>query len=343
MESKINIPIPEEVAAYLSGYADLSAMGSKIVSTAETSEITLSPAVTACINLERINNIRYINKFFEHINQQLENESIFIGCVETLSARQARKKIGKVPILGNIHFLVEFIFLRASPKIFGLKKIYFSITKGKKRLLSKAETLGRLVCCGFDIVDYHSINGILYFVVKKVREPKYDMNPSYGLLYKMPRIGKGGKMIGVYKLRTMHPYAEYLQDYVVRENGYNACGKPAADFRLTPWGKFLRKYWLDELPQLLNLLKGELKLVGVRPVSKSYFQDIPEDLKELRLTQRPGCIPPYVALNVNGDVSSVQQAEMHYLHEKSHHPYKTDTVYLMRAIFNILIKRKRSA
>lgn len=343
MQREIHTQIPEEVAGYLSEFADISATGSTVISTAETSEILLSPDVDTCINLERINNIRYINKFFEHINQQLKNDSIFIGCVETLSARKARKKIGRVPVLGNIHFLIEFIFLRASPKIFLLKKVYFSITKGKKRLLSKAETLGRLVSCGFDIVDYHSINGILYFVVKKVREPQYDMNPSYGLLYKMPRIGKGGKIIGVYKFRTMHPYAEYLQDYVVRKNGYNESGKPAADFRLTPWGKFLRKYWLDELPQVLNLLKGELKLVGVRPVSTSYFKDIPEELQELRLNQRPGCIPPYVALNVSGDVSSVQQAEMHYLHEKSHHPYKTDTVYLVRAIFNILIKRKRSA
>jgi lipopolysaccharide/colanic/teichoic acid biosynthesis glycosyltransferase len=343
MESKVHISISDEVAAYLSGFIDLPAVRNTVLFTSEISGITLPAAAKTCINLEIINNIRYINKFFEHVNQQLENENIFIGCVETLSARRARKKIAHIPVLGNINFLIEFIFLRAFPKIFLCKKIYFYITKGKKRLLSKAETLGRLVCCGFDIVDYHSINGILYFVVKKVREPKYDMHPSYGLLYKMPRIGKGGKIIGVYKFRTMHPYAEYLQDYIVRENGYNASGKPAADFRLTPWGKFFRKYWLDELPQLLNVLKGELKLVGVRPVSKSYFQDIPEDLKELRLNQRPGCIPPYVSLNANGDVSSVQQAEMRYLCEKSHHPFKTDTVYLAKAIFNILVKRKRSA
>ena len=103
--------------------------------------------------------------------------------------------------------------------------------------MSKAETLGRLVCCGFDIVDYQSFNGLLYFVAEKRNEPKYDMSPSYGPLYKMPRLGKKGKTIGIYKLRTMHPYAEYLQDYMLRTYGYGPNGKPANDFRLTPLGQ----------------------------------------------------------------------------------------------------------
>jgi len=105
------------------------------------------------------------------------------------------------------------------------------------------------------------------------------MDPSYGPIYRMPRIGKNGKIIKVFKFRTMHPYAEYLQDYVLGINGYATSGKPANDFRLTPWGKVMRKYWLDELPQLLNVLLGQLKIVGVRPVSQRYFDDIPKDLQ----------------------------------------------------------------
>ena len=86
------------------------------------------------------------------------------------------------------------------PKLPVLKKIYFSITQGKDRLLSKAEALGRLVCCGFDIIDYKKNDGIYYFAAKKVKQPAYDMNPSYGPLFKMRRVGKNGKIIGVYKL-----------------------------------------------------------------------------------------------------------------------------------------------
>ena len=110
-----------------------------------------------------------------------------------------------------------------------------------------------------------------------------------------------------------------------------------------PYGKILRRYWLDEVPQLINLLKGDLKLVGCRPVSQRYFQDIPKEIQELRLTQKPGCIPPYVALNRMGSVDSVLEAEKEYLHEKLAHPYTTDIKYFFKAIYNILIKQKRSA
>ena len=117
----------------------------------------------------------------------------------------------------------------------------------------------------------------------------------------------------------------------------------ANDFRLVPWGKFLRKYWLDELPQLINLFKGELKLVGCRPVSQRYFEDIPKDIQELRLNQKPGCIPPYVALNRKSSLYSVLDAEKEYLETKIKNPYFTDTKYFFKAIYNILFKGKRSA
>jgi lipopolysaccharide/colanic/teichoic acid biosynthesis glycosyltransferase len=295
------------------------------------------------INLSKVNNIRYINKFFEQVNSRLKNGDVFICCSETIQARKERHRIGTIPVVKNIYFAFEFIFMRVFPKVWGLKKLYFAITRGRNRLISKAETLGRLVSCGFEIVDYQSVNGLLYVVSKKVKEPLFDMNPSYGLLYKMPRLGKHGKIIGVYKFRTMHPYAEYLQDYILKVHGYAKSGKPANDFRLTPWGKYLRRYWLDELPQLINLLKGDLKLVGVRPIGSRYAEDIPKDLLELRLSQKPGCIPPYVALNMKGSVSDVLEAERIYLHEKRRRPYTTDTRYFFKAIFNIIFKRKRSA
>ena len=52
----------------------------------------------------------------------------------------------------------------------------------------------------------------------------------------------------------MHPYSEYLQDYILKLNGYSETGKPANDFRLVPYGKFLRRYWIDELPQLYKFI-----------------------------------------------------------------------------------------
>jgi len=295
------------------------------------------------ILLNKVNNFRQINKQFEEVNCKLSNGGFLLGSFETFKCRADSKAINKIPLLGTIYCGLNFIINRVIPKLPYLKKAYFFVTKGKDRLVSKAEVLGRLVSCGFEIVDYESIGDLNYFAAKKVKEPSYDMNPSYGPLFKMQRVGKNGKIIGVYKLRTMHPYSEYLQDYVLKINGYAESGKPANDFRLVPWGKSLRRFWIDELPQLINVVKGELKLVGVRPVSQRYFQDIPEDIQKLRLTQKPGCIPPYVALNRKGSVESVLQAEKEYLEEKIKNPYFTDTKYFFKAIYNIVFKNKRSA
>jgi lipopolysaccharide/colanic/teichoic acid biosynthesis glycosyltransferase len=297
---------------------------------------------SAIVNLCRLNDIRYINKFLENVNAKLQNGDLFIGCFETFSARRERMRINNFPVIGTIYFGMEFLFMRVCPKVKGLKKIYFAITKGNGRLLSKAEALGRIVCCGFEIIDHQSINGLIYFVVKKVKEPAFDMNPSYGLLYKMPRVGKNGKIIGVYKFRTMHPYAEYLQDYVIKLNGYSTIGKPAHDFRLTSWGRFLRKYWLDELPQLINVLKGEMCLVGVRPLSKRFLAEYPEDIKERRLKYKPGCVPPYVAL-LKQDVSQYIESEKIYLDEKEKHGLTTDVKYLFKALSNIITNKIKSA
>ncbi len=293
--------------------------------------------------LDKINNFRQINKKFEDANAKLPMGGFFMGSFETFNARVRKTRFCNVPVLKHVCSTMSFLMHRVCPKLPYIKKAYFFFTKGRNRMLSKAEALGRLVSCGFDILDYTEIDGIHYFASIKIKEPSFDMNPSYGPLFKMRRVGKNGKIIGVYKFRTMHPYSEYLQDYILKLNGYAESGKPANDFRLVPWGKFLRRYWLDELPQLINVVKGELKLVGARPVSQTYFDRIPEEIQQLRLTQKPGCIPPYVALDRKSSVNSVLQSEKEYLQEKVKNPYFTDTKYFFSAIFNIMFKGKRSA
>lgn len=352
MQPENSIPIEQLITRkcgrkaydYISSYADAEAPSSLVVSTTNDFNILNHPSVChTIINLSRVNDIRFINKFFESVNSRLSLSDKFICRFETFSARRQRKKIRRVPVIGSLYFGMEFVFMRVFPKLWGFKKIYFFITRGRNRLLSKAEVLGRLASCGFEIVDYASFHGYMYVVSRKKGEPVFNMDASYGPLYKMPRIGKNGKIIGVYKFRTMHPYAEYLQDYILKVHGYAETGKPANDFRLTPWGIFLRRYWLDELPQLLNLLKGDLKLVGVRPIGNRFAEDVPKDLMAMRLRHKPGCIPPYVSLNMKGSVEEVLEAERIYLHDKEKHPYTTDTRYFFKALFNIIFRRKRSA
>ena len=92
-----------------------------------------------------------------------------------------------------------------------------------------------------------------------------------------------------------------------------------------------------------GLIKMEMKLVGVRPVSESYFNQLPKDLKEKRVKYKPGCIPPYVALDLGSTKEAVLKAEELYLEEKEKNPNFTDLKYFFIAIYKIIFQRKRSA
>ena len=344
VERLVRGQIGDSAFEFLSAYVDFNSKEVFTEATTTRFNIQKIPAgkYNAIVNLKRVNDIRWINKFFESVNSKLNYGDQFIGFVETKNNRKDRI-LNKMPFPFNwIRYTGDFILYRVLPKMKYSKRIYFYITKGHNRVLTKAETLGRLVSCGFEIKDVKQIGKLTYFVTEKVIEPYYDENPSYGPLFKMRRVGKGGKIIEVYKFRTMHPYAEYLQDYVLKINGYSEIGKPADDFRMTNWGKFMRRYWLDELPQLINVLKGEMKLVGIRPLSKRFLQEYPEDVLQLRLKHKPGCVPPYVAL-LKQEVEEYIESERIYLTEKEKHPYITDTKYFFKALYNIITNKIRSA
>jgi len=98
---------------------------------------------------------------------------------------------------------------------------------------------------------------------------------------------------------------------------------------------------LDELPQLLNLFRGDLSLVGVRPVSERFLKEYPEDIRKRRLKYKPGCIPPYVAYKMQ-NVEDYIKSEIIYLNEKEKHPIWTDIKIFFMAIYNILTNKIRS-
>ncbi len=293
------------------------------------------------VNLKRINGIRFLNKFFEAVNKKLPVDGVFIGYAETI--RERRKRIlGKFhPIFSYPYYTLDFIVKRVFPKMSVTRKIYFFLTRGSNRVLSLTEILGRLVSCGFEIVDFREIDNNTYFTVRKVSEPVYDMQPSYGPLFKMRRVGKGGKPIVVYKVRTMHAYSEYLQKFVYERNKLAEGGKLKDDFRVTNWGKFLRKFWLDELPMILNVFRGELKIVGVRPLSEHYLSLYNEKLREKRLKTKPGLIPPFY-VDLPKSLEEIMASEEKYLDAYSKSPFLTDLKYFFKAFFNIAFKKARS-
>lgn len=302
----------------------------------------LAPGWDAIGILQKINNSRWINKLFRAVNSRLKEGGIFVGCIENNKQRKQRILKRFPPLVGEAYYCIDCLIHRVWPKMPFLNKYYFGCTKGYSRPISEAEALGRLVSCGFDIVEHRESRGLTYFVVRKVRDANVVRDPTYGPFCTLRRHGRGEKLFTVYKLRTMHPYAEFLQDYVYRMNDLDDGGKFRNDFRIPSWGKWLRRLWLDELPMVLNVLRGEMKLVGVRPLSVHYFSLYPAEVQELRKRYTPGLLPPfYVDLPKTFD--EIVASEVKYLRAYEQAPMRTDLRYLFAALWNIIVRRARSA
>lgn len=98
------------------------------------------------------------------------------------------------------------------------------------------------------------------------------------MLYTGSRLGRQGQPYPMYKFRTMIREADRYLD----ENGM-----PTRN-RITPWGALLRRLSLDELPQLINVIKGEMSIVGPRPMLPSWLEKIPGGASHPRFRVRPG-------------------------------------------------------
>jgi lipopolysaccharide/colanic/teichoic acid biosynthesis glycosyltransferase len=294
------------------------------------------------INLHEINNIREINSFFMVINDRLPKDGLFVGCFESISQRKKRIKSGKNWIWSGIVYANDFLLRRVMSKAYLTREAYFWITNGKDRVLSKAEVYGRIYFSGFEVVSEAEINGYSYFVAKKIKEPIRIEESNHGAIISLRRVGKNGKLIKVYKFRTMHPYSAYLQAYIYNKNNLDKGGKFKQDFRITPLGHLLRKFWLDELPMLANILKGNMKLVGVRPLSKHYFSLYSAELQKQRVQHKPGLLPPFYA-DMPTTLDEIQLSEKHYLDAcEKNGTFVTDLRYLIVISFNIFFKKARS-
>ena len=329
---------------FIKSYFDLSSKSNYLTST--TNEINLEKLTpgkfSSIINLKKVNDIRYINKFFATVNTILPNSGLYLGRVITYPNRRAAMLKKYPPVLNQIIYFLDYILSRVLPKLPIAKNIYFYITKGRGRVMSRAEMFGRLYSCGFEIIAQKSIDHSLFFVAKKVKDPLYDNNPTYGPIIRLNRIGKNGKFFKVYKLRTMHPFSEYLQEYIYKRNELKEGGKIKNDFRISPEGRIFRKFWIDEIPMLINFFKGEMKLVGVRPLSEHYFSLYSKELQKLRTKTKPGLIPPFY-VDMPKTLEEIMTSEIKYLKAYEKRPYQTDFIYFFKSMYNIIIKKKRSS
>ena len=290
-----------------------------------------------------LHQVSHLNTLLNKANEEMA-KGAYLLC-HTRTAVLKRQMIMKSYPWGinYIVFTLHFLWHRVMPKLKFTRWFYFAVTKGRRRTFNRVEVLGRLYRAGFEVINEEYRQGMFYILARKVKAPIWDDKPSGGLLIKLRRVGKDGKMIGVYKFRTMYSYSEYLQPYIYEHNHLQQGGKFAHDYRVTPWGRWMRKLWIDELPMIINLFKSDVKLVGVRPLSLHYFSLYTKDMQELRTKVKPGLLPPfYYDKQTPKTIEEVQASERRYVEAYLQHPVLTDFRYFFGTIGNIIFRRKTS-
>ena len=217
------------------------------------------------VDMTLLNDMRGINKRLCMVNQKLPDEGQYVCCYRPQEYIK-QKILNRYP--KGINWIVySFYFLqkRVWPRLLLTSRLYYDVTKGRKRMLSKTEVLGRLYYCGFEVDEIVPMGHIEYVFAHRHSQPyPLEQIKVYGPLIKLPRVCKNKEIKFFYKMRTMHPYAEYIQKYVYDTYGTKDGDKAANDFRITTWGHIFRSLWIDELPMIINLLRGDMKLVGVK-------------------------------------------------------------------------------
>ena len=113
-------------------------------------------------------------------------------------------------------------------------------------------------------------------------------SPGDGAIFRQRRVGRDGKLFWLYKFRTMCPDAEEQLNELLSQNQMDGpVFKIEGDRRITRVGRFLRKTSLDELPQLLNVLRGDMSIVGPRPALPREVE-LYSDYQRQRLYVTPG-------------------------------------------------------
>ncbi len=128
-------------------------------------------------------------------------------------------------------------------------------------------------------------------------------SPGASPIFKQERVGKNGKTFMLWKFRSMIPDAESKLDELMDQNEMDGpVFKIKEDPRITPVGKFIRKTSIDELPQLVNILRGDMSIVGPRPALPREVEQY-GDFERQRLLVRPGLTCYWQTQHARNEVS----------------------------------------
>jgi len=295
----------------------------------------------------------------------IEHEISYIYLVDSDST-----KIKNIPVIKNYkNRNIEEVFITTSPgKVPDEMYHYFidngiCITMNIENIFgietenAFIQSIGNYKGLSVDAFNYDA-NKVGYFVLKRcfdiicsalgilallpaalIIKISYILNGDYeSIFYTQKRIGKNGKIINIYKFRSMVPNAdeilkELLEDPKYKEE-WEKNQKFENDPRITKIGKIIRKLSIDEIPQFINVLKGEMSLVGPRPLAEGELES--HNGLELYNKVKPG-ITGWWACNGRSNIGYRERLELeyYYIHNCS---ISLDITCILRTILCLVKK-----
>ena len=194
--------------------------------------------------------------------------------------------------------------------IFERERDHFAIPDRGYQLLKRAADI---VLSGFALIILLPLLELLAALVR-ISSP----GPA---LFRQRRVGRGGSIFEIWKFRTMTRGAESSGPAITS----------ARDARITRIGRILRSTKLDELPQLWNVLRGDMSLVGPRPQVPVFVARFPEDLRAVILSVRPGITGPAQIHFLNEDrlLEGAQDRERFYVERLLPQKCRIDADYVL--------------
>ncbi len=227
---------------------------------------------------------------------------------------QEPKRMWKRYIVGNPLFLIRTYLWNKKQKQERMKKYYETIAA--KRTFSFLPDISfmthRFYPIGKRIIDIcaTSVATLLLAPLMIIVAIFIRAESKGAILFSQKRVGRDGKLFNMYKFRSMVQNAEALKKELTdtNESKDGVIFKIKDDPRITKVGKFIRKWSIDELPQLFNVLKGDMSLVGPRPPVPSEVEEyVSDDLKRLHIV--PG-ITCYWQISGRSEIPFKQQVDL---------------------------------
>jgi exopolysaccharide biosynthesis WecB/TagA/CpsF family protein len=177
---------------------------------------------------------------------------------------QEPRRLAKRYLIGNITFLAHAALYRVSQT---------TKADAAKRAVDIAMSAGALLC----------LSPLLLLVAAGI-----SLESRGAPIFKQIRVGKDGRRFTLYKFRSMYKDAEARRAAILADSDRTGvCFKSKTDPRVTKIGRIIRRYSIDELPQIFNVLKGDMSIVGPRPGLPSEVAEY-SNLAQMRLEAKPG-------------------------------------------------------